>query len=722
MATKNKIRHVKRKHNKTRKNATTQFAKCPTEIQPFEEEYGKMIPKTNLKLDNAKKTQAFVKEITAKPAPKNIRPNQDYYNYVNYLWLKEKHIEKSQKYIVQVDDFRLTQDKVYRELDEIILEYIKHNDDKLSKMLYNYRKSVIEMNPINDSKKLSIEAVKIIDDLIKDDNPWRMLAYFNKDEMIASEAPFCYILVPDEKESTVFRPHIAGHAFGLLDLNVYYDDGTDVHYKTKYRNKYAENCDKIFDTCLGKGHGLVGRDVFDVEVEMFNSMGCQDVTRGTEKTYNRVYASDSLSKYGFDWKTFSTELGFDKPPNFYITSSLNFLKCGSTLLVNNWKNPKWRTYWIFILLKRICRVTTGWEKIIFEFYGNFQRGQEGINNSDAVSAALYMSVPFNKFLTEEYIKRYNDPEVARLVTVMCNDLKEIFKRTMKRNSWLSPVTKKKALAKLDKFKFIVGHYEKERMDPLLDYTTNLYDNMQKIYKWRMKQFINLEGKKCIDIPMMDWTQYPVKMVGTQAYIVNASYTPTKNAIFINLGYMQDPFIDFKKGLEYNLAHLGFTIGHEMSHGFDDWGSQYDEYGNLNDWWTAEDKVKFKAIQKDVIKQYEDFAARDGITFDASIGVGEDIADISGMAIVAEYLKDYNTYIKNEPLISRNAFEAFFIYYAYQQKQQISKKALAAQLKTNPHPLDKYRCNIPLSRSLVFRALYDVKKGDNMWWHNSNTIW
>jgi putative endopeptidase len=160
----------------------------------------------------------------------------------------------------------------------------------------------------------------------------------------------------------------------------------------------------------------------------------------------------------------------------------------------------------------------------------------------------------------------------------------------------------------------------------------------------------------------------------------------------------------------------------MSHGFDDWGSKYDEYGNLNDWWTAEDKKKFASIQKDVIDQYNEFAERDGIIFDASIGVGEDIADISGMAIVTEYLQDYNNYIKNEPLISRNAFESYFIYYASQQKQQISKKALAAQLKTNPHPLDKYRCNIPLSRSLVFRALYDVKNGDNMWWHNTNTIW
>jgi predicted metalloendopeptidase len=247
--------------------------------------------------------------------------------------------------------------------------------------------------------------------------------------------------------------------------------------------------------------------------------------------------------------------------------------------------------------------------------------------------------------------------------------------------------------------------------------------MVKIYKWRHEKFIELEGKHEIDMPMMDWTQYPVKMTGTQAYIVNASYTPSKNSIYINLGYIQKPFVDLdERGIEYNLAHLGFTIGHEMSHGFDDMGSQYDAEGKLHDWWTAEDKRKFKAIQQEVIKQYEDFAARDGIKFDAAIGIGEDLADISGMAICDEYLQDFQENNKDLIPIRYLSYEVFYVYYAFQQKQQVSKKALSAQLKTNPHPLDKYRCNIPLSRSQIFRALYNVKKGDGMWWKNTNTVW
>jgi putative endopeptidase len=247
--------------------------------------------------------------------------------------------------------------------------------------------------------------------------------------------------------------------------------------------------------------------------------------------------------------------------------------------------------------------------------------------------------------------------------------------------------------------------------------------MKKIINWRHDKFVELVGKPVIDIPMMDWTQYPVKMVGTQAYIVNASYTPSKNSIYINLGYIQKPFIDLdERGIEYNLAHLGFTISHELSHAFDDWGSKYGWDGNLNDWWTDADKRKYKQIQADVIKQYEEYAARDGIKFDASIGVGEDLADISSMAICDEYLGDFQEKNNDITPIKYLSYEAFYTFFAFQQRQVVTKKALAAQLKTNPHPLDKYRCNVPLSRSQIFRALYNVKKGDGMWWHNTDTIW
>jgi predicted metalloendopeptidase len=695
---------------------------CPIGLKPFEDEFSKKIPKNQILKSSAEKKKAFVKQLLSKFAPHSIKPENDFYDYINYQWLKDVSLESQQKYITQIDDFRLTQHQVYEELDGIILDYIRNNNDKLSRNLKNFRTSVIKMNPKDYTKRLAKEAVKTIDDLIAQGNPWKMLAFFNKDEMIANKAPFVWSLNPDDKNTKVYSCYVSPHQFTILDLAVYYDDGKDVGYKQKYRKEFKKSCQKTFDVLLGPNE-FVGKDIYDVEVDIFNTLGCVDVTSKEEESYNKINGNEALSKYGFDWKEFSHQLGFKQMPASFITSSKNYLKCGSDLFLQNWNTPKWRSYWVWILLSRLARITSGYEKLNYEFSGKFERGQEEINRTDAVSASLYMSVPFNTFLTNEYVKKYENPQALEYVKPLCNDLKIVYKKILMRNTWLQPSTKVYALKKLDHFNFVYGKPEGLREDPDLDYGTLLYDNMIKIINWRHNKFIDLYGEHTIDIPMMDWSQYPVKMVGTQAYIVNASYTPSKNSIYINLGYIQKPFVDLdERGIEYNLAHLGFTISHELSHAFDDWGSKYGWDGNLNDWWTDADKKKYKLIQQDVIKQYEEFAKRDGIKFDASIGVGEDLADISGLAICDEYLRDFQE--KNEDLIPIRYFsyEGFYTYFAFQQRQVVTKKALAAQLKTNPHPLDKYRCNIPLSRSEIFRALYNVKKGDGMWWHNTDTVW
>ena len=241
--------------------------------------------------------------------------------------------------------------------------------------------------------------------------------------------------------------------------------------------------------------------------------------------------------------------------------------------------------------------------------------------------------------------------------------------------------------------------------------------------FRTKRYISLDGKKLRNIPSLDFNQYPPKFSSYQAYIVNAMYIPTSNSIYIPLGYIQEPFIDLNnRGIEYNLSNIGFTICHEMSHCLDDVGSKFDYEGNLNDWWKPEDKKNFKKIQQNILNQYNSWAKRDGIKFDASLSLGEDLADISALYICDIYLLDFMKDKKALIPIIANAFNTFHVYFASQQKQKISKMAEKAQLITNPHPPNKYRCNIPMSRSYSFVYNYSIKKGDKMWWHDIKPIW
>jgi putative endopeptidase len=305
---------------------------------------------------------------------------------------------------------------------------------------------------------------------------------------------------------------------------------------------------------------------------------------------------------------------------------------------------------------------------------------------------------------------------------MVHDLKYIFTRRVERNDWLSKPTKKKALKKLEKLKLTIGYPKQLRVDPELLYVKdNIFNNIIKLENWKVKELIKLEGQNLIDIPLIDWNKF--KLIGTQPYVVNAYYMPTQNEIYVPLAFLQKPFLDLgERGIEYNLAHIGYTMGHELSHALDKQGSKFDENGNLNNWWTDADKKKYKEKMDDVNLQYKTFAKYDKLDYNAELAIGENIADITGISLAEEYLFDFQLLNKNITLIKKISLETFYIYLAIQSRQKISDEALQAKLKTDPHPPEKYRCNCPLSRLEIFRSIFGVTKQDKMWWHNTDTIW
>jgi putative endopeptidase len=717
-------RNTSTRRNKKRKEDDTRCKKYSNSFSTFEDKidkiYGDIFSSKDFNLE-----KTIVSELKKAVSPSNINPQNDFYSYINERWMNDKELPEEQKYIVQIDEFRLVQDKVYRQLLEIVKNYVKTEKSKKATEVKNLYHSLLRLNTDKESTSCANNMLKEIDSLRQDKgNVWKLLGLTNKNDIISWGSPFMWTLNPDDKQPNIFRCFIDSPQLSLIDLGIYFNDGTDEVYKRKYIERFMLYLGELFEQAFGKNHGFNISDIFTVEVKILNAMGC-DYIKGkkAESTYNKVTTKEAMEKYNFDWKSFSTALGFNYTPDFFITGNLNYLKCGTDLLLKEWNTAEWRTYWIYIFIRQQQRWNYGGREIVYNFLGNFVRGQESSVHREL--APIYgLGYAFNTLLTNKYIEKYENKQLVEYVKTMAEDLKTVFIRIIRRNKWLQPKTKEKALKKLTNFNLVVGSPMLLREDPVLDYSsTDAWGNMMKISAWRHEKAIKLEGKHVIDIPVMDWAQVPPKFVGTQAYVVNASYTPSKNGIYIPLGYIQKPFVDLEeRGIEYNLAHIGFTLGHEMSHALDDWGSQYDETGKLNNWWTNKDRKKFKQIQDDVIKQYEVFAGYDKIKFDASISIGEDLADISGLTICREYLRDFQ--LKNEDIlpIQSLSFEAFFVYFAYQMRQKIGQKAIQAQLKTNPHPLDKYRTNVPLSRMPLFREIYGIKKGDKMWWHSTNRVW
>ena len=378
---------------------------------------------------------------------------------------------------------------------------------------------------------------------------------------------------------------------------------------------------------------------------------------------------------------------------------------------------------IYIYIRQQQRFNSKGVTNWYNFYGIFLRGQE-THLQNYLLPLFPLCYAFNTFLSNEYVKKYNNETKINYVTNLANELKNTFKQILMRNKWLEPKTKNMCIKKIENIEVIVGYPKKiVTVDPLLKYYENdAWGNLIKLAEWRHNKFLESVGHQLINIPYIDWFSVPPKLMGQQVYTVNALYHQRNNRIYIPLAYIQEPFINLDKGIEYNLAFIGFTIAHELSHSLDDIGHLYNEHGILTNWWTLKDQMHLKRIQNNIIKQYNYFAIKDRIKYNILMTIVENVADISGLNICVEYLRNYqekNKYILPIKFIS---FEEFFINFAIQEKQKIKKKAIDALLKTNPHPLDKYRTNIPLSRNPIFRKIFDIKKEDKMWWNSTNRIW
>lgn len=724
-----KRRNIQRRDltEKQRNIICKQYPVIPNHFESKVEELFKK-NKMNINLATYHLEKQIVHDLKKAVSPSNIHPNDDFYSYINERWLQNISVEESQKYIVEIDNFQLTQDKVYRELIEIIENFINDSSNSQSKRMNcvkNAYHSFQIKNNMSQSRKLTTQILDKIDRIINKGDIWQMLAFSNSNEIVSNGSPFVWSINPDDKNPEIYTCYLESPELSLPN-NIYYDFNTDTEntkkIKKSYRDAYFKYLKNLFEIVFGEEHTYEVQDIYTCELEILDSMYC-NVIKNTDETYNLISKDESLKHFHFNWERFCEYIGFKHTPETFVTSDVNYLLCATTLLLKKWNTSQWRTYWIYLYIRQQYRWNKeGWYNF-YTFQGKFLKGQP-TEVDKHIMPIFGMCFTFNTFLSKEYDRRYKNQQMVNYVRDLFEDLRIVFIRIIQRNKWLENKTRNIAIDKLKALKLIIGNPDNLVNDPLLDYKKDdPWGNLIKMANWRHQQALQLVGKSLINIPVIDFTQIPPKLSSGQTYLVNAMYTATSNSIYIPLGYIQKPFINLEdRGLEYNLAYVGFTIAHEMSHALDDWGSQYDKYGKLNDWWSPKDKKNYEQIQKNIVKQYKEFAERDGYEYDAWPSIGEDLADISGLFICLEYLRDFQ--LKNEEVlpIQSTSFKEFFTYFAVQSREKIDKQAIIQQLFSNPHPLDKYRCNIPLSRSLVFRAIYNVQKNNKMWWNSTKNVW
>ena len=659
-----------------------------------------------------------------------LSPKTDFYMFINHAWMKEQEIKIQYRkyYFVKLDNFRFMQNTVNMRVINLATEYYKNNNTPLAKKVENVINSMKYSNFTFDKIKPHIDDVITQHaKYVKNDDLIGYLAFINRNEIVSWGCPISWSMYQDEKDAVNTRSHIISPQLSFYDFDLYITPHANKKYTNEFRmnfsQKFCEFVQDLFDIMLGIGHGLKAEDVLKCEIEMLNSIICFEPGKTSPDFYNVVHTRESVKECNFDWENFSKKLGYKSAPSSYITANKSFVKCMMTKLQAEWKTEKWKTYWYYMYFRQFCMYYNPGKILRFKFFKSYVTGQQG-NFPEKIYSIFGLSYCFNTLLSRLYVAKYVKQQAVYIADTLGNDLRKVFIRIINENMWLHQETKEQAIQKLEKISIetIYPKYMIEDFD--VTYPQGDAYGIMLAQSYAMcDYYITREGKHFTEITSVDFSvNSGPALNGTQPYVVNAFYNPTKNNIYIPAAILQEPFITLRaKGLEYNLAHIGYTFGHELSHCLDNTGRLFDYKGNKVNWWTPDDQAKFDEKVKDVIKQYELFASWDGIDMDASGMVGESMADISGLEICTSYLNMYLNETEAIEKVKESAFKEFFIYIAYQWRSAIYQQAVRFNIKTNPHPLVKYRTNCPLSRLKIYKKLYDVKKGDRMYWKN-DTIW
>src|SRR5690606_34691108 len=271
-------------------------------------------------------------------------------------------------------------------------------------------------------------------------------------------------------------------------------------------------------------------------------------------------------------------------------------------------------------------------------------------------------------------------------------------------AWMSPTTKEKALEKLSKFTVKIGYPDKWKDYSSLQVGTSLIENVNNVRRWSFEENLAKQGKP---VDKSEWGMTP--------QTVNAYYSPLFNEIVFPAAILQPPFYDYKADPGVNFGGIGAVIGHELSHGFDDSGSQYDGNGNLNNWWTDEDRTKFEAAADALVAQFEAYEPVPGVFVNGRFTLGENIGDLGGSSVAFDALQMYLKDKGNPGLIDGyTQDQRFFLSWATIWRTKTTDEFVVNQVKTDPHSPAQYRATGPIINLDAFHKAFETKEGDKLY--------
>jgi len=506
----------------------------------------------------------------------------------------------------------------------------------------------------------------------------------------------------DNKDSTKYVVDLVQSGLGMPDRDYYLkkDDAKMAEALAKYEATVAKMLALAGDAnALANAKASVA---FETKVAQLQWDKVE--LRDPVKAYNKVPVAKLRDLMpNFDWNTYLSELGIAGKVDYVIVSQPSYLK-GLDKLMADTPVETLKTYFQWkVLAATAPYLSKDFVETNFEFYGKTLSGATEMRprwkrGVSATEGALGESI--GKVYVEQHFPAANKARMEHLV----KNLLVAYKGSIDKIDWMSAKTKLEAQAKLAKFTPKIGYPNKWRDYSKLEIKReDLLGNVLRASAFSVQKELDKLGKP---IDRDEWGMTP--------QTVNAYYNPELNEIVFPAAILQPPFFDASADDAVNYGAIGAVIGHEISHGFDDQGAQYDGDGNLRDWWSARDHKNFKAKTKMLVKQYGAFSPVKGYKVNGELTLGENIADNSGLAIA---YKAYKLSLGGKPAPVIDGYtgeQRFYQGWAQAWRAKMRDAALIRQVTTDPHSPEEFRANGTLRNQPGFYDAFSVKKGDKMY--------
>ena len=639
---------------------------------------------------------------TKKNKRQHISIKNDPYTHFNGKWISNIRIPKSQ---VTIDMYS----KLWRKNKNIIGDVIKmsmKSSSKSGREVKNIYNSYLHTPHDKIKSHMKEKYNKLCYILSSSDNINDLYEFciFNGVSM-----PFSWDISQDNRKRY-------SYAFYLNDSGIYLPN-KDYYLLPKYKKtiyKYNFFLKNLFKIVFGDKNPYNIDSIIEIETYISRIIPSEWEKQNSDKNYNKI-SHKEISQMGLNWNDFSNLFGFKTPPEKIILNNKKYFNNLFSYMNKNWNKDYMRTYWIYNLLMSFSSYNKNIRNLCFNFFGKIIDGRNSPVPEDE-KANLTVCQYMNTYISQQYLQQNCKKENISYIEKLSEMIRINFKKRLINNTWLSKKTKEKAVLKLKNMKFYIGKKEGFIEDPDENFDSNdAYKNHLIFLKWEIKTLVELYFKKYN--PSL-WDRFE----GGDVFSVNAYYNPINNETIIPCGILQKPFVNKEEGIEYALGFLGSTIGHEITHGFDDDGCKYDDRGNFINWWSKDDVINYKKKQLTIMSLYKNIIQADGYNIDIRLSLGENIADIGGLMISEGILEDI--YEKNgiDDNEKNKRFKKFYKYYVNELREKSTPQSMYIQMKTNEHLISKYRCNGALMNSTRFQKTYDIKKDDKMFNKNITEIW